>query len=54
VGLVNVAEHPVPVDARVLDGLGELHTVLSSDGPLVVQDRRLQIPGLGFVWLAEP
>jgi amylosucrase len=54
VGLVNVAEHPVPVDARVLDGLGELRTVLSSDGPLRVQDRRLQIPGLGFVWLAEP
>ncbi|MBW0091988.1 alpha-amylase family protein [Pseudonocardia sp. KRD-184] len=54
VGMVNMAEHPVTVDAHVLDGLGALETVLSSDGPLLVQDGRLVVPGLGFVWLAEP
>ncbi|WP_205346885.1 alpha-amylase family protein [Pseudonocardia broussonetiae] len=54
VGMANMAEHPVTVDAHVLDGLGPLETVLSSDGPLLVQDGRLVVPGLGFVWLAEP
>ena len=54
VGMVNMAEHPVSVDARVLDGRGRLDTVLSSDGPLLVHEGRLQLPGLGFVWLAEP
>ncbi|QNG55752.1 alpha-amylase family protein [Pseudonocardia petroleophila] len=54
VGMVNVAEHPVTVDAHVLDGFGALDTVLSSDGPLLVHDGRLVVPALGFVWLAEP
>ena len=45
VGLANFAEHPVSVEARVLDGLGELETVLSSDGPLQVQNGRLRLPG---------
>jgi len=53
VGMVNFAEHPVSVDARAFEGLGELDTVLSADGPLQVRDGRAQLPGLGFVWLAE-
>lgn len=40
VGMVNFAEHPVSVDTRRLDGLGELDTVLSSDGPLDVHEGR--------------
>jgi amylosucrase len=54
VGMVNVAEHAVTVGPWALDGLGELPTVLSSDGPLRVHEGRLVLPGLGFVWLAEP
>jgi amylosucrase len=53
VAMVNFAEHPVSVDARVVEGLGELETVLSADGPLAVHDGRAHLPGLGFVWLAE-
>lgn len=53
VGIVNVAEHPVTVDARLLDGLGELHTVLGSDGAPVPENGRLRLPGLSFAWLAE-
>ncbi len=53
VGLVNVAEHAVTVDACALDGLGELDTVLSSDGPLRAEAGRLVLPALGFVWLAQ-
>ena len=53
VGLVNFAEHPVSVDVRAFEGLGELETVLSADGDLVVHDGRAVLPGLGFVWLAE-
>ena len=53
VGLVNFAEEAVTVDPRLFDGLGELATVLSSDGPPLVQDGRLQLPALSFVWLAE-
>lgn len=54
VGLVNFAEHTVSIDAHALDGLGELPTVLSSDGPLQARGGRLHLPCLGFVWLAEP
>ncbi|GAA2564803.1 alpha-amylase family protein [Pseudonocardia hydrocarbonoxydans] len=54
VGMVNMAEHAVTVGAHVLDGLGALDTVLSSDGPLLVHQGRLVVPTLGFVWLAEP
>ena len=32
VGLVNFAEHPVSVDVRAFEGLGELETVLSATG----------------------
>ena len=53
VGLVNFAEHPVSVDVRAWEGLGELETVLSSDGEPTLHDGRAQLPGLGFVWLAE-
>jgi amylosucrase len=53
VGLVNFAEHPVSVDVRAFEGLGELETVLSADGDLQLRDGRAQLPGLGFVWLAE-
>jgi amylosucrase len=54
VGLANLAEHPVTVGPWLLDGLGRLDTVLSSDGPLRLHQGRLVLPGLGFVWLAEP
>ncbi len=54
VGMVNFAEHAVSIGAHALDGLGELETVLASDGPMLVHDGRLVLPGLGFVWLAEP
>ncbi|MHA6782344.1 alpha-amylase family protein [Pseudonocardia saturnea] len=54
VGMANFAEHAVTVGAGVLDGLGRLDTVLSSDGPLLVHQGRLVVPALGFVWLAEP
>jgi amylosucrase len=53
VGMVNFAEHHVSVDARALEGLGDLETVLSSDGPLEVHDGRAHLPGLAFAWLAE-
>jgi amylosucrase len=53
VGMVNFADHPVSVDVRAFEGLGELETVLSSDGDVVVLDGRAQLPGLGFAWLAE-
>jgi hypothetical protein len=43
----------VSVDVRAFDGLGELETVLSSDDDLEIHDGRAQLPGLGFVWLAE-
>ena len=39
---------------RVLDSYGDLESVLSSDGVLEVQNGQLRLPGLGFVWLAEP
>jgi amylosucrase len=51
--MVNFAEHPASVDLRALEGLGELETVLSSDGPLQVRDGRAHLDGLGFIWLAE-
>jgi amylosucrase len=54
VGMVNMAEHSVSIDPRVLDGLGNLETVLASDGPPQVHAGRLVLPALGFVWLAEP
>ncbi len=58
VGMVNVAEHAVTIDPKCLDGLGldgygELHTVLASDGPMLVHEGRLVLSALGFVWLAE-
>ena len=53
VGLVNFAEHPVSFDARALDGLGALHTVVSSDSAVQVRDGHLHLPGLAYAWLAE-
>jgi hypothetical protein len=48
----------VSVDVRAFEGLGDLETVLSSeglsgDGPLQTRDGRAHLLGLGFVWLAE-
>ena len=54
IGLANFAEHPVSIEARVLSPFGDLESVLSSDGVLQVQNGQLRLPGLGFVWLAEP
>ena len=54
VGMVNMAEHAVTIGAHALDGLGELETVLASDGPMLTHGGRLVLPALGFVWLAEP
>jgi amylosucrase len=53
VGLANFAEHPVSFNARALDGLGELHTVASSDGGVQVRDGHVRLPGLAYAWLAE-
>jgi len=53
VGLVNFSEKPAGVDVRLVAGLGVLDTVLASDGPPRVEDGRLWLPGLSFVWLAE-
>jgi amylosucrase len=54
VGMVNFADHPASIDVQAFEGLGELETVLSADGPMQVDEGRAQLPGLGFVWLAEP
>jgi hypothetical protein len=43
----------VSFDARALDGLGALHTVVSSDSAVQVRDGRVHLPGLAYVWLAE-
>jgi amylosucrase len=53
VGLANFAESPQSVEAAAFGRFGWLETVLSSDGPLEVYEGRAQLPGLGFVWLAE-
>jgi amylosucrase len=52
-GLANFAESPQSVEASAIGRFGWLETVLSSDGPLEVHEGRAQLPGLGFVWLAE-
>ena len=54
IGLANFAEHPVSIEARVLSPYGDLEPVLSSDGTVAVRNGQLRLPGLGFVWLAEP
>jgi amylosucrase len=54
VGLVNVAEHEVTLDAGLLRRFGALETVHASDGPVRVEGRRVHLPGLAFAWLAEP
>ena len=53
VGLVNFSDQPTTVDVRVLAGLGRLDTVLASDGPPPLENGRLRLAGLSFVWLAE-
>jgi amylosucrase len=53
VGLANFSDQPTTVDIRTLDGLGVLNTVLASDGPPAVENGRLRLAGLSFVWLAE-
>jgi amylosucrase len=54
VGLANFAEHEVGVDVTALPAFATTETVASSDGPPAVRDGRLVLPGLAFVWLAEP
>jgi amylosucrase len=54
VGLANFAEHEATVDVGALPAWGSLETVQSGDGQPEVRDGRLVLPGLGFVWLAEP
>jgi amylosucrase len=54
VGLANFAETPRSVDAAAFGAYGWLETIASSDGPLEVLDGRAHLPGLGFVWLAQP
>jgi amylosucrase len=54
VGVANFAETEQSVDVAAFDGSGWLETVASSHGPLDVHDGRAHLPGLGFVWLAEP
>ena len=59
VGLVNFAEHPVSIESRVLDPYGALEPVLSGDGAGPEshprrENHQLRLPGLGWVWLAEP
>jgi len=51
--LVNFSDQPTTVDVRVLAGLGRLDTVLASDGPPPLEEGRLRLAGLSFVWLAE-
>jgi len=51
--LVNFSDQPTTVDVRVLAGLGRLDTVLASDGPPPLENGRLRLPALSFVWLAE-
>jgi amylosucrase len=53
VGMVNFGEEPASVDVRALARMGDLETVLSSDGALAVHGGRAHLPALGFVWLAE-
>jgi amylosucrase len=53
VGLANFSDQPTTVDIRTLDGFGVLNTVLASDGPPAVENGRLRLAGLSFVWLAE-
>ena len=52
VGLANVSDGEATVDLDRLSGLGDLHPVLGSD-PMAATAGRLQLPGLGFLWLAE-
>jgi amylosucrase len=51
--LTNFADDEATCDAGILGatGLVGCDTVCSSDGPLVVRDGRIHLPGLGFVWL---
>jgi amylosucrase len=54
VGLANFAEHEVGVDVGALPAWGSLETAASGDGPVRVRDGRVVLPGLGYLWLAEP
>jgi amylosucrase len=54
VGLANFAETPRSIDLATISPYGWLETIASSDGPLDVRDGRCQLPGLGYVWLAQP
>jgi amylosucrase len=51
--LANFAEDTQSVGAGAFGRYGWLGTVLSSDGPLRVEQGRAHLPGLGFVWLSE-
>ena len=53
IGLANFSEADESIDTAPFHALGRLETVLSSDGPLDVQNSRASLPGLGFAWLVE-
>jgi amylosucrase len=54
VAVANFGATAALVDADTVTGFGTFREVLSSDGPLGVQDGRLLLPGHGFAWFAEP
>ncbi len=51
--LANFADDAQSVGVGAFARYGWLGTVLSSDGPLRVEQGRARLPGLGFVWLSE-
>jgi amylosucrase len=53
VGLANFAETPQTVNTASFGAYGWLETVVSSDGPLEVQEGRAFLPALSFCWLVE-
>src|SRR3712207_8322065 len=54
VAVANFSPYRQGVDADMVTGFGSFSRVLTSDDPLEVSGGRLALPGLGFVWYAEP
>jgi amylosucrase len=54
IGLANVGPRAAAVDADTVTGLGSFRAVLSSDGVPEVERGAVVVPGLGYVWYAEP
>jgi amylosucrase len=53
-GVANFSPAAQLVDADAVTGFGTFQLALASDGPPEFRADRLQIPGLGFAWFAEP